>query len=345
MRMFTVGLPVYNGMPYLRECIDSLLRQSYQDFEILAIDDGSTDDSLEYLKSVKSSRLRILSQANRGISFTLNRMLREATTPWLVRQDADDISFPRRLELTASQIRQFPDAGMFYSYAQYHSNGRSLGTFRTTKAPPEELRALTLSGYLLAICHPTVTLNVKKAIALGGYRFDLHVEDVDLWWRMALEHDIRLIPETTVGFRLNEGSVSTRNLETQSVSTLYIQYLLLSHLWGLSPLAYESVRDKLATAVDLRKLRFRHKIRLAQIELAKKHYFGAFQHGLKAVVHSPAHLFARLGYEFRSQMAVNGVDPACFARCREVFWPEPNRDASLGSPCPSPGLGATTFAS
>jgi hypothetical protein len=65
---------------------------------------------------------------------------------------------------------------------------------------------LTKAGYLLAICHPTVTLNVAKTTELGGYRFNLHIEDIDLWWRMALKHEIRLIPEETVGFRLQIGN-------------------------------------------------------------------------------------------------------------------------------------------
>jgi len=344
MQMLTVGVPVHNGMPYLRECIDSLLTQSYQDFEILVIDDGSTDDSLKYLESVKSRRLRILFQPRRGLSFTLNRMLREATTPWLVRQDADDISFPHRMQLAVDHIQKYPDAGMFYSYAQYYGNGRTMGRFRTTKASSEELRTVTQSGYLLAICHPTVILNVKKTLALGGYRFDLHIEDIDLWWRMALNHEIRLIAETTVGFRLNEESVSTRNLEAQSLNTLYVQYLLLSHLWGLPPLNYESVSWKMAALVDVRKLRFRRRVRLSRIKLANQEYLSAFYHGLNALVRFPAHLFARLACEIKSPMVVNGVDPLRFARRQDLWSEEPNCDPELGS-CFSHKLDRTTLAS
>src|SRR5437868_10398358 len=116
---------------------------------------------------------------------------------------------------------------MFYSYARYYAGGRSLGTFRTTEGSPERLRELTQAGYLLAICHPTVTLNVEKTLRCGGYRFNLHVEDLDLWWRLALDSEIRLIPSATVAFRLNSGSLSSRNLESQAISALYIQYLLL----------------------------------------------------------------------------------------------------------------------
>ena len=202
MTMLTVGIPVFNAMPYLRESIESILHQTYSNFVILAINDGSTDGSLEYLKSIRDPRLRVFNQSNRGLTATLNRMLREAATPWLVRFDADDVAYPDRLARTIEHTERYPDAGMFYSLADYYP-AQSIGQFRSTKGSPRQITELVLSGYLPSICHPTVTLNVDKTKRLGGYRFDLHVEDIDLWWRMALNHDIRLIPEVTVGFRQN----------------------------------------------------------------------------------------------------------------------------------------------
>src|SRR5580658_4585168 len=96
-RLITVGIPVYNAMPWLPQCMDSLFRQTFSNFDILVIVDGATDGSLEYLESVRDSRLRVLVQPNTGVTATLNRMLHEVETPWLVRQDADDVSYPQRL--------------------------------------------------------------------------------------------------------------------------------------------------------------------------------------------------------------------------------------------------------
>ena len=81
MSLVTVGLPVYNAMPFLPETIDSLLQQTCADFEVLAIDDGSTDDSLDYLMSIQDSRFKVISQPNAGLTNTLNRMLAEVETP------------------------------------------------------------------------------------------------------------------------------------------------------------------------------------------------------------------------------------------------------------------------
>ena len=176
-------------MPYLPESLESILRQSYSDFEILVINDGSTDDSRGYLESIRDPRLRIVDQENRGLTATLNRMLAEARTPWLARHDADDVAFPHRLARAVNYISRYPESGMFYSLGQYYPAG-SVGRYRTTTGNPGEIRDLVRSGYLLAICHVTVILNVERTTAVGGYRFNLHVEDTDLWWRLALHHDI-----------------------------------------------------------------------------------------------------------------------------------------------------------
>ena len=118
--LLTVGIPVYNGMPFLPEAVESILSQTFDDYELLIINDGSTDGSWEYLKSLRNRRLRLISQENRGLTTTLNRMLGEARAPWLVRLDADDVACPNRLELVAENINRRPESGMFYSRARHH---------------------------------------------------------------------------------------------------------------------------------------------------------------------------------------------------------------------------------
>lgn len=323
MTDLTIGLPVFNAMPYLEESVKSLLAQADGDFTILAIDDGSTDASLSYLGSIQDSRLTVVSQPHRGLTFTLNRMLHEATTPWLMRHDADDIALPDRVAVTKKAIEQFPDAGMFYSEARYYQHGHSIGTFRTTRATPSQLRQIANNGYLPAICHPTVTLNVVKTNALGGYRFDLHIEDIDLWWRMALQYDIHYLPTVTTYFRHNSESVSTANLERQSINTLYVQYLLISHLHGLPALSYESVRDRLARNLDRPMLVCREKMRRANICCSQKHYWDGCRHLASAVKTHPFYFAGRILYELRPRSVVfNGENPNKFLGQRDVLWPE-----------------------
>lgn len=331
MSDLTIGLPVYNGMPFLKESLESLLTQTDSNFKVLAVDDGSTDGSLQYLLSVQDARLRVVTQPNRGLTFTLNRMLREVDTPWLLRQDADDIALPGRVAMTRRAIDRFPRAAMFYFEARYYQDGKRLGAFRTTRTTPVELRKITARGYLPAICHPTVALNTGKVLAVGGYRFNLHVEDLDLWWRMALEYEVQYIPELATYFRHNLASVSTANLEDQSINALYVQYLLLSHLYGWQPAGYEQVRDKLQDIVDRPRLEFRTQTRLANISYAQREYGKALRHLVQAATASPSALAKRVLYEFRKRDVVfNGENPQMFLRDRQSLWPGASASGTSG---------------
>lgn len=327
--LLTVGLPVYNAMPYLPEAMQSLLAQQCSNFEILAIADGDTDGSLDYLRSLAAQpslggRLRILTQSNQGVTPTLNRLLRECRTPWLVRQDADDVSHPHRISRLLSAIESVPHAGMFYSLANYHPRGGAVGTFRCSRGTPQQLRDIVRNGYLLSICHPTVALNVEKTRSLGGYRIGLHNEDADLWWRMALAHEIHCIPEELVGFRQNASSVSSRNLAPQMTAALYVQYLLLSHLTRRAPLSLSAIQNRLQDLLSSRRLRAKERLREFNIRLADKHYLQAARALAASAAASPAHVLGRIRDEFLPSRAanpiMNGISPRLFFQHQEALW-------------------------
>ena len=319
--LMTIGLPVYNAMPYLPEAMESMLAQQYADFEILAIVDGATDASLEYLRSIRDPRLRILTQSRQGVTATLNRLLHECRTLWLVRQDADDVSHPQRMGRLLEAIEVSPQAGMFYSLANYHPRGQSVGAFRCSRGTPEQLRAIIRDGYLLAICHPTVTLNVAKTRALGGYRVGLHNEDADLWWRMALAHEIHCIPEELVGFRQNSSSVSSRNLALQMTAALYVQYLLLSHLTRRAPRPFAAIQDHLERLLTPARLRAKEHLRRFNIQLGQKRRLRAAAALAASAAASPGYFFQRLRDEFAPRgPIVNGVAPRLFFERQEALW-------------------------
>lgn len=318
--LVTVGLPVYNAMPYLPEAMESLLAQTASSFEILVIVDGATDGSLAYLRTIRDRRLRIIEQANLGVTQTLNRILRECRTPWLVRQDADDVSHPTRIEQLLAAIGRHPDAGMFYSLANYHPRDRAVGRFRSSRGSPLELRHIVRSGYLLAICHPTVALHVHRTLALGGYRLGLHNEDADLWWRMALKHDIHFIPEELVGFRQNGLSVSARNLAAQFTAGLYVQYLLLSHLWKLVPRSIDSVCSQLEALCPAAEFRAKERLRSFNMHLAEGRPLSALQEAALSAMASPKYVFRRVRDEFLSRQVMNGISPKLFLQRREALW-------------------------
>src|ERR1039458_8846809 len=255
----TVGMPVCDAMPWLPEAMESLLQQTMKTFQILAIVDGGSDGSAAWLRNLENRlarvgfpwpRVRGLEQKHVGVTATLNRLLYEARTPWLVRMDADDVSYPTRLEKLQRTIEEHPDAGLIYSLADYHPQDRCAGQFRCSRGTPAELRGMGRSGYLLSICHSSVALNVEKVRAVGGYRMNIHAEDADLWWRLALEYEIHCIPEPLGGFRIHPQSVSSRNLEMQQLGGVYVQYLLLSELWGKKPRPFGEIAEPLGEFVQ-----------------------------------------------------------------------------------------------
>jgi hypothetical protein len=138
---------------------------------------------------------------------------------------------------------------------------------------------------------------------------------------MALVHDIHLIPQETIGFRLNPSSVSSQNLETQMVNILYVQYLLISHLWQTAPLPYERARSALTELVDRKRLAFRHNIRTANIRLGQKRYLSAGFSLIKTLVTAPDYFVERLTHEVNSQVvSVTGEDPKRFAASCDRLW-------------------------
>ena len=318
--ILTVGMPVCNAMPWLPEAMESLLGQTASAFEILAIVDGGSDESLAYLRSVPDPRLRVLVQENVGVTATLNRMLREARTPWLVRQDADDVSYPRRMEKLLAAIEAHPEAGLIYSLADYHPRERCAGRFRCSRGTPEELRSIVERGYLLSICHSTVALHVEKAQGVGGYRMDLHAEDADLWWRMARRYEIQFLPEALVGFRQNTGSVSARNLEKQELAGLYVQYLLLSELWGYAPRPLEYVAQTLMRFLRPSGVRAKERLRQFNMERAEGRQAQGLVALAQALCASPAYVMRRVRDEFRHGAIANGVAPRLFKERKEALW-------------------------
>lgn len=320
--LFTIGMPVHNGMPYLPEAVESVLRQTYPHFELLIINDGSRDGSLQYLRSLKDARIRIISQEKRGLTATLNRVLEEISAPWLVRLDADDVCCPERLALIAESIAQHPAAAMFYSRARHVGHPGLFAAARVTEGTSGELHAITRAGYLLAIIHSSVALNVAKTRALGGYRYDLHIEDLDLWWRISLRHSVVFIPAVTVQYRLKHDGICINNIETLATNTLFAQYLLLSRLRGLQPGPYQQVSAALKTLVDRRRLTYREQMWRAAACVTGRHYLQAAPHLVRAAGYAPMQFFRRLHYPFRPATVRIGEDPRRFRCIERELWGE-----------------------
>ncbi len=221
----TVLMSVFNGAAFLRESIQSILDQTYSDFEFLIIDDGSRDHSLEIIQSLKDPRIKLLpNEKNMGLIYSLNRGLTEAKGLYIARHDGDDISLPTRLEKEFQFLETHPKVGVVGSYfIAINEAGDFLQNFR----PPINNESIQ-QKLLIKNCfaHGTVMFRKNCIEKVGGYRPELkHCEDYDLWLRISEHYELANIPEYLYTWRLNIGAVSVENKLLQNQNVLKAQQM------------------------------------------------------------------------------------------------------------------------
>lgn len=321
---FTVGIPVYRGMPWLREAIESLAQQSFRDFTVLVVLDGPDPESAAYLAGVRGLSLRVIERPHRGLVEALNCLLEESPSPWLVRQDADDLSCPHRLAVLDQALQQYPEARLVASRARYIPERSALGRFRSSHGSPIALRRAVSSGRLLSFCHSSVALHVETARKVGGYREIPYSEDSDLWWRMALVSEVRTLPQVLTGFRQSDQSISSRHHEEQQISGLYVQYLLLSHLWGLTPQPLAAIEETLSSLLHPGATRAKHWLRASNMYFSERKMGLALASLLRCAWNDPFYLPRRLWQEWSPQLQTNGVAPERYEKKRDRLWKLPS---------------------
>ena len=212
----TVAMSVYNGEPYLAEAIDSVLAQSFADFEFLILDDGSTDGSCETIQRYadRDPRVRPIIRENRGLIASLNQLLAEARAPLIARMDADDICRPQRFERQIAFLAQHPDHGVVGSWSEdIDARSRSIQgeAFGADQPTTYDAFLAAIDAYAPLLCHPAVMYRTEVVRAVGGYHAAFrHCEDLDLWLRLATRTRICSIPERLLRYRRSDGQISRR---------------------------------------------------------------------------------------------------------------------------------------
>lgn len=200
----TVLMPVYNASRHLREAIGSVLQQTFTNFELLVIDDGSTDDSIAIIKSFDDPRIRLVQNpVNKGISATLNYGIELATTDLIARMDADDICYPERLSLQIEHFKENPLTSMLSTSVRVISDkGEPL-----YKDVFDRVYNAYNINFICPVYHPTVMFRREIVLRLGGYAIP-YAEDLDLWWRLSREYKMDHLVEVLLDYRMNDESLS-----------------------------------------------------------------------------------------------------------------------------------------
>lgn len=211
----SVVMPAYNVAAYLPLAIESTLAQTHRDFELILIDDGSTDATLEIASkyAAQDPRLRLYTQPNAGIANTLNRGLALARHEWIVRMDGDDIMLPHRIERQIAFVQRHPELAVAASWVFFiNPQGRIIYEAKSPLTNHAAVAQAYGNNEVIALTHPSVILRKSVIQAIGGYRpaFD-PVDDLDLWNRL-VERDYKMLVqrEFLLKYRIHPGSICTR---------------------------------------------------------------------------------------------------------------------------------------
>lgn len=209
----TVLLPVYNGGRFLRCAIESLLAQTHTGFELLVIDDGSTDGSAHVLDRVTDERVRVIHQANQGLVGALNTGLAATRTELVARMDQDDLSAPNRLEVQLAYLRAHPGVAAVGCCYEVMDEDDVTTTTAHVAAQPGYLRRQLYFRNVLP--HGAMLYRRSAVIAVGGYREVGPAEDYDLWARLAMRYDVASIPDVLFRYRVTATGMSVQSAAEQ----------------------------------------------------------------------------------------------------------------------------------
>lgn len=219
----TVLIPVFNAGKHLVEAVFSIMRQSFEDLEVLIVDDGSTDGCLDFLADINDPRIRVVSfERNVGLIAALNRGVELALGSLIARMDADDISATDRLEKQVKMFDEDPSLALLGTWARYvDRNGRPFGYVETPLSGERIVRRMLRVNCFI---HPSVMMRTDIVRSLGAYPENaLHAEDYALWLRFVEQYHVANLGEYLLDYRVHPGQVSQRRVVEQFRATTLLQ--------------------------------------------------------------------------------------------------------------------------
>ncbi|PIQ96963.1 MAG: hypothetical protein COV67_06700 [Nitrospinae bacterium CG11_big_fil_rev_8_21_14_0_20_56_8] len=206
----SVVISVYNGEAYLRECVDSILNQTFTDFEFILLNNGSTDGTPEILDAYADPRIRVVHQENLGIPRALNRGIQLAQGELIARLDADDYSLPGRLERQVRFFDGHPDHVLCGGRHQFLLQGRTLPQWMPFVEEDAGLKRII--SRFNPFAHSVVMFRRQTFLEVGGYDEDFKAtQDYELWVRLLEKGKGHNLDEVVSVIRLHDQSSSRKN--------------------------------------------------------------------------------------------------------------------------------------
>lgn len=230
--MISVIMPSFNTpVEMLAKAVDSILEQTYRDFEFIIIDDCSTDASVEYLASLQDERVKVIRNLqNLGITKSLNVGLSHARGQYIARMDSDDICLPERLEKQLAFMENHPEAIVCGTWIQAFEDA----SYTTKRVIPEReyLQCSFLFGNAYGLCHPTAFFR-GDMLRKHGIRYDENLptaQDYGMWTTCAEYGEIANVEEVLFRYRVHNGQISVAKRQLQMQCALRVQATVLSRI-------------------------------------------------------------------------------------------------------------------
>lgn len=229
----SVIMSVHNGERFLAEAVESVLAQTFPDFEFIVIDDGSTDGTTTLLGECqkRDARVRVYHQDNKGLIESLNRGCSLARGRYIARMDADDVAVKDRLMWQIEFMERHPEVGVVGGAVQFINALGEPGNRCLLPTSNREIQSALLSNCVLV--HPTVLMRKDAFVSVGGYRkIMVDAEDYDLWLRIADHFQLANLPAVVLKYRHHPDQVSVRKRNQQALSCLVAQAATLVRRTG-----------------------------------------------------------------------------------------------------------------
>ncbi|WP_196601123.1 glycosyltransferase family 2 protein [Pectinatus frisingensis] len=213
--LVTVLMPVYNSEKYLREAINSILQQSFANFELLIMDGGSTDSSNDIIRSYDDKRIRlVLDRENAKLVPSLNKGIELSRGKYIARMDSDDICASKRLEKQVNFLDNNLNVGVCGTWIKTIGKSKNF----VYKYPCEKETVKCMAFFCSPLAHPTVMMRKKFLLKNNLQYMYPQAEDWDLWYKASFLCDIVNIPEILLQYRISEVSATQRAVEAHKIS-------------------------------------------------------------------------------------------------------------------------------
>ncbi len=225
----SVLMPAYNAAAHICEAVDSVLAQTFQNFELLIVNDGSSDDTVALVESYSDDRIRLVNnEQNLGLPATLNKGISMCKAPYIARMDADDICYADRLQKQFDFMEDHPQVGLLGGWAKKFDAEEGDMIHPATSSENLKINLLISCVFI----HPSVMFRRSALGKLDVLYRDVVAEDYDLWIRLAEVTEVANIPEFLLQYRVHGGQLTQSKKTENNDESMGIRFSLLENLLG-----------------------------------------------------------------------------------------------------------------